>query len=106
MILVERIKNEHGENIGFRVSGHARFARRGRDIVCAGVSALVLNTMNSIEKFTEDDFSCKQEEKSGLIEFIIVSEVCSESALLMDSLFLGLKEIEQEHGGRFVKVKA
>ena len=106
MILVERIKNEHGENIGFRVSGHAGFARRGRDIVCAGVSALVLNTMNSIEKFTEDDFSCKQEEKSGLIEFIIVSEVSSESALLMDSLFLGLKGIEQEHGGRFVKVKA
>ena len=106
MILVERIKSEHGENIGFRVSGHAGFARRGRDIVCAGVSALVLNTMNSIEKFTEDKFSCKQEEKSGLIEFIIVSEVSKESDLLMDSLFLGLKGIEQDFGGRFVKVKA
>ena len=106
MILVERIKNEHGENIGFRVNGHAGFARRGRDIVCAAVSALVLNTMNSIEKFTEDKFSCKQEENSGLIEFIIVSDVSQESVLLMDSLFLGLSGIEKDYKGRFVKVKA
>jgi len=106
MILVSRIKNEHGENVGFRVSGHAGFARRGRDIICAGVSALVINTMNSIEEFTEDDFSCKEEEKSGLIEFIIVSEVSKESVLLMDSLFLGLKRIEEDCGGRFITVKA
>jgi uncharacterized protein YsxB (DUF464 family) len=106
MIQVERIKNEHGENIGFRVNGHAGFARRGRDIVCAGVSALVINTMNSIEEFTEDKFSCKQEEKSGLIEFIIVSEVSKEASLLMDSLFLGLKNIEHDYGKRFITVKA
>ena len=106
MILVERIKNEHGENIGFRVSGHAGFARRGRDIVCAGVSTLVINTMNSIEEFTDDKFSCKQEEKSGLIEFIIVSEVSKESALLIESMFLGLKSIEADYGKRFVKVNA
>ena len=106
MIDVSRIKNEHGINIGFRVSGHAGYAESGSDIVCAGVSALVVNTMNSIEKFTEDKFSCKQEEKSGLIEFIIVSEVSKESVLLMDSMFLGLKGIEKDYGKRFIKVKA
>ena len=106
MILVERIKNEHGENIGFRVSGHAGFARRGRDIVCAAVSAIVLTTMNSIEKFTEDKFSCAQDEKSGLIEFILVSDVSKESTLLLNSLFLGLKGIEHDYGKRFITVKA
>jgi uncharacterized protein YsxB (DUF464 family) len=75
-------------------------------MVCAAVSALVLNTMNSIEKFTEDKFSCKQDEKSGLIEFIIVSDVSLESVLLMDSMFLGLSGIEKDYNGRFVKVKA
>ena len=39
MIEITRIKNEQGENIGFRCLGHAGFARRGKDIVCAGVSA-------------------------------------------------------------------
>ena len=79
MIEITRIKNENGENIGFRCLGHAGFARRGKDIVCAAVSALILNTVNSIEAFTEDKFSCAQEEKSGLIEFIIVSEVSKEA---------------------------
>ena len=106
MILVERIKNGHGDDIGFRVSGHAGFARHGKDIVCAGVSALVLNTINSIEEFTEDKFSCAQEEKSGLVEFVIVSEVSKEASLLMDSLFLGLKNIEHDYGKRFITVKA
>jgi uncharacterized protein YsxB (DUF464 family) len=106
MIEITRIKNEQGENIGFRCLGHAGFARRGKDIVCAAVSGLVLNTINSIEAFTEDKFSCAQEEKSGLVEFIIVSEVCSTSVLLMDSLFLGLKNIEHDYGKRFITVKA
>ncbi|MBQ7863354.1 MAG: ribosomal-processing cysteine protease Prp [Lachnospiraceae bacterium] len=106
MIEITRIKNENGENIGFRCIGHAGFARRGKDIVCASVSALVLNTINSIEAFTEDKFSCAQEEKSGLIEFIIVSEVSKESALLMDALFLGLTQIQNDYGKRFITVKA
>jgi len=106
MIEISRIKNEQGENVGFRCIGHAGFARHGKDIVCAAVSALVLNTINSIEEFTEDKFSCAQEEKSGLIEFVIVSKVSKEASLLMDSLFLGLKGIEHDYGKRFISVKA
>jgi len=106
MIEITRIKNEQGENIGFRCIGHAGFAKYGKDIVCAGVSALVINTINSIEEFTEDKFSCAQDEKSGLVEFIIVSEVSKESALLMDALFLGLKNIQHDYGKRFITVKA
>ena len=106
MIEITRIKNEQGENIGFRCIGHAGFAKYGKDIVCAGVSALVINTINSIEEFTEDKFSCAQDEKSGLVEFIIVSEVSKESALLMDALFLGLENIQHDYGKRFITVKA
>ncbi len=93
-------------NTGFRVEGHAGYADSGSDIICAAVSALVINTINSIETFTEDKFSCKQDELSGLIEFILVSEISKESELLMDSLFLGLKGIEKDYGKRFIKVRA
>ncbi len=106
MIEITRIKNEQGENTGFRCLGHAGYAKHGNDIICAAVSALVLNTINSIEAFTEDKFSCAQDEKSGLVEFIIVSEVSSKSSLLMDSLFLGLEGIEHDYGKRFITVKA
>ena len=88
------------------ILGHANYDEYGKDIVCAAVSGLVLNTINSIEAFTEDKFSCAQDEKSGLVEFIIVSEVSKESALLMDSLFLGLQNIQHDYGKRFITVKA
>ena len=39
---------------GFKISGHADYGCCGKDVVCAGVSALVINTINSIEKFTND----------------------------------------------------
>ena len=106
MIEVTRIKNQNGGTVGFRCYGHAGFAVHGKDIVCAAVSALVLNTINSIEEFTEDRFSCSQEEKTGLVEFVIVSEVSKEAALFMESLFLGLKNIEHDYGKRFITVRA
>ena len=106
MIEVTRIENECGETAGFRIFGHARYAKFGKDIVCAAVSALALNTINSIHEFTEDKYSCKQDEKQGLIEFIIVSDISKESALLLNALFLGLKGIEQNYGKRFITVTA
>ena len=36
-------KNKTGDITGFRCEDHAGFARAGRDIVCAAISALVFN---------------------------------------------------------------
>ena len=88
MIEVSRIKNQQGNTIGFQCKGHAGFARHGKDIVCAAVSALVVNTVNSIEEFTEDKFSYAQEEKSGLAEFIITSDVSKEASLLTSEVII------------------
>ena len=38
--------------LGFECVGHAGFARFGQDIVCAGISILVQNTINSIQAYT------------------------------------------------------
>ena len=37
--------NEHHVYTGFDVSGHAEFSDPGKDVVCAAVSMLVINTM-------------------------------------------------------------
>lgn len=41
-----------GTIVGFAVKGHAEYARKGWDIVCAGVSTVTFGTVNSIEKLT------------------------------------------------------
>ncbi len=104
MIRVVKLWDEQGVPCGFCCNGHSGYAESGSDIICSAVSALVINTMNSIEAFTDDVCSCKQEQKSGTIEFRIVSKPCKESLLLLDSLFLGLQGIEDEYGKRYLTI--
>lgn len=103
MIQVQTIK-ENGHYRKFMIDGHAGYADEGEDIVCAAVSALVINTINSIEKFTEDAFTCDCED--GMIQnWEFTSEVSSGTELLMDSLMLGLSNIQKSYGEKYLKIK-
>lgn len=106
MIHVTFIKNALDETCGFWMKGHAEYAEPGEDIVCAGVSALVINTINSIEAFTEDVFADDvQKQEEDVVFFAISSSPVSErSKLLLDSLILGLKGIEEDYGKQFIKL--
>ena len=66
----------------------------GKDIVCAAVSVLVINTLNSIERFTDDKTSCVSDENSGTVEFRFKDHPSHDAALLLDSMILGLEDIE------------
>ena len=78
---------------GVELLGHAGFAQSGQDIVCAAVSALILNMANSVETFTGDGYEGEMDERSGGFKFHFTSEISPESQLLMNSLVLGLKNI-------------
>lgn len=40
-----------GNFSGFRISGHAGYANRGKDVVCAAVSSAVQLMLNMLDKF-------------------------------------------------------
>lgn len=105
MIKISIYKNAEGKINGFRCSGHAGFAESGHDVICAAVSALVINTVNSIEHFTSDTFDYKENEKKGHIDFKIVSSLSNESSLLLNSLVLGLQGIQDDYGQKYIKLE-
>lgn len=90
-------KNNAGDITGFRCRGHAGFAGKGKDIVCAAVSVLVLNTINSIEQFTGDVFSGEQDEENAVIDFQLEDGYSEKSQLLLKSMVFGLTNIEAEN---------
>jgi uncharacterized protein YsxB (DUF464 family) len=104
MINVSIYKNAENLITGFRLSGHADYSEYGSDIVCAAVSALVINTINSIENFTSDRFQLDQDEKKGFIEFHVISDLSNNSNLLLNSLALGLRGIEEEYAPRYIRI--
>lgn len=48
------------------VSGHANFAQYGKDIVCAGVSAIVFGGMNALESFKDNVEFIQKENEVGI----------------------------------------
>ena len=102
MITIE-IRKSNVEYVGFSSKGHAGYAEEGYDIICAAVSVLTVNTINSIEKFTEDAF--KAEAADGMVRWKFTELPLSKEAnLLMDSLVLGLKEIQENYGKKYIKI--
>ncbi len=104
MIRVVVYKRTDQSYSGIKVSGHAGYAEYGSDIVCAGVSALVLNAINSLEAFTDDKLELKRNEKTGLIAFKFRGRPGTRAELLMDSLILGLQGIAKENNAEYINI--
>ena len=94
MIRVTIYRTGRQEYAGFDVSGHAEYDDSGKDIVCAAVSALVITTLNSIERFTDDETECVSDAGDGSIVFRFRKSPSHDAGLLLDSMILGLEEIE------------
>ena len=104
MITVTVSKNEDGIYNRICMHGHAGYAEYGQDIVCAAASALFINTVNAIEKFTDDDFHVDQVTKTDQVILQMTSSISDKSKLLVDSLLLGLQGIEEEYSREYIRV--
>ena len=95
-------RNQNREVDRFTCTGHAGYAASGEDIVCASISVLVINTINSIETFTSTAFVCEADEETGDIDYRFTEEISPDASLLVESMILGLKEIQNDYGKKFL----
>ena len=101
MIKITIYRNSAKQYVRMRCIGHAGFAKAGEDIVCAGVSALVLNTLNAMEQLTDQAFDVKTDQKTGLIDARFLLPVGHDAKLLLDTLVLGLQDIQNQYGTNY-----
>ena len=117
-------RNRDGGILGFESLGHAGYAEqgedivcaalsvlvintlnspdKGEDIVCAGISALVINTVNSLGRFTEEQFTVDASEEEGRIALRLKEPAGHDGGLLIKSLILGLEEIQHTYGNDYL----
>jgi uncharacterized protein YsxB (DUF464 family) len=102
-------KNSQNIIYGYIISGHSGYAKRGSDIICAGVSAISLNIINSIKEFTKDKTELKMNEADGYISFFLPElqkgNGSKEAIVLLKSLMLGMESISESYGERYVRVE-
>lgn len=78
---------------GIEISGHAGYAEAGKDIVCAGVTALTQTLIRSMEGLTRDKI--KYEISPGRAD-IHYGDLSEAGKLLIDSFFIGVCAIADE----------
>ena len=101
-ILVKKTKDDYR---GFTCTGHAGYAESGHDIVCAAVSVLVINTINAVEAFAKEPMEVVAGGDGGVIDVVVLNPVNEQTALLMDTMILGLKDIEKQYGKKYLRLK-
>lgn len=92
---------------GFTVTGHADYDEHGKDIVCAGVTAVTFGTVNSAEALLQVDLQPKTPHRGHLdvtIPQVTDERIEHDLQLLLESMVHMLKGIESSYG-KYVKLK-
>ena len=76
-----------------KIRGHAGYAPRGQDIVCAGLTALTQTLVESLETLTGNEI--KYDMSPGRVD-IEIKDPDEDAQLLMDSFFVGAEMIADE----------
>lgn len=81
--------------VGFRVSGHAGYAESGSDIVCAAVSVLAYNTINSCERFAGVALDVR--DQGDTLTCRLPLQPSEPVRLLINSLFYGVEQVAEQY---------
>src|SRR6476469_2488170 len=95
------INRSESESIqSFKISGHAFFADRGKDIVCAGISAVSIGAINAVHALT--GVTPVIEQGDGFLSCVvpenIKKDINEKVQLLLEGMIVSLQTIEEEYG--------
>lgn len=102
MTKVTIFKNREDNYLAVSCFGHALYADHGSDVVCAGISVLVINTFNSIGAFTAEQIEIEEDRKNCILSLKFQKPSGHDGRLLLDSMILGLQEIQKTYGDEYL----
>ena len=101
MTKVTIYRDAEGVYTGFSAIGHAGADIYGKDIVCAALSMLTINTANAIDMLTSDSISVDHDKTDGRMRCRIAGHdggpVSEQSRLLMQSYEMGVKALSEQY---------
>ncbi|MCI5759806.1 ribosomal-processing cysteine protease Prp [Bilifractor sp. LCP19S3_H10] len=96
MTKVTFYQNRNGRITGFEARDHSGYAEAGEDIVCAAVSALVIHTVNSLDRFTGDQIEESSDPENAVICVRVKGIPSDGSELLLRALASTLSDMQEE----------
>ncbi len=100
MIKITIIRSSNQLLKSVTIEGHAEYDEPGKDIVCAGVSAVTFGAANAVEKLCGIALNVEQG-KSGFLRFMIPtisdSIIREKIHLIMESMLVSIQTIENSY---------
>ena len=87
-----KVRYNDTDSIMLRISGHADYAEAGKDIVCAGVSAITYALLGYLEKIDKTVVSDIKDEEGYIC--IVSNSIDKRVESAFDMALLGLRQIE------------
>jgi len=101
MIYVDFIRDDNEHIVSFMMNGHAEYAEKGQDIVCAGASAVAFGSINAVIALTGVTPAIEQTE-SGFLTCTLPKDISDEqfkeAQLLLEGMAVSLQTIERDYG--------
>lgn len=91
--------SEPGSVAAFEAIGHAEFAAKGSDIVCAGASAIIQTAIAGVDELSGVDFGMEQEDGDLYFTLPVIEDEMAENRvqLILGTMILGLRRIMQQY---------
>ena len=93
-MITVRICTTDGRISSYEVSGHAEYAEHGKDIVCAGVSALTLSAALGLRDVLHKKGTYRSE--AGQL-FVGISETDDRTEAILRTMQIGLAEMQKQY---------
>ncbi|GKV65723.1 MULTISPECIES: ribosomal-processing cysteine protease Prp [Sporosarcina] len=98
MIHIRIAKEPSGRISSFEMDGHADFAEHGKDLVCAGASAVSFGAVNAIAELTETVPEIEQGADGGYLRVAFpVTDRDAEVQLIVKAMIVSLQTIEVDY---------
>ena len=91
----------------FEISGHADYNEEGLDIVCAGISATVITSLNLLMKLIGHSYKFNENQEEGYINFEIIKFDIEKTTydfveLIISNLINSLQDIEENYPANLI----
>ena len=101
MIKVKTVILPGGQFESLRVKGHAGSGPYGHDLVCAGVSTVMIGGINALDH--PESFQIFQEDGLVVIKLKPKEQITNHDAVVINTMLTMLETIEQSYGD-FIKL--
>ncbi|WP_416326091.1 ribosomal-processing cysteine protease Prp [[Eubacterium] hominis] len=88
------VLHQHQKIVHMTICGHAGYADKGQDLVCAGVSSIAIGMMNALDQMEPD--TCDLSMKDADVE-IQVNKVTEGNQLLLRGMIIQLQTLKETY---------